>query len=463
MEMENAIRERADDSVKGSDKVPGPQSGKLRVLLARMSKSNWFLALALGGLALLLYLSNGRCIGAGDSIPAELLPVSLLKEHNLDFNEFSDKTQPQPFWFVVKNDRVISFYPIIPGILNVPAHVLGKALGWDTYAQRQQLSKWTSAFLTAASVAFLFLTLIKLCERRSTAVLVSVVYAVCTCAWSVASQGLWQHGPSLFFLTAAFACIVRTERPWLLAMAGFFFGMAVFNRPANFVFAFPAAVYVLWLYPRRLTWFLLAAGVPAVFMAWYSLEFWGSLMALGQGHRFAGTHGPHITHFHYPLFKGMSGVLLSPGRGLFIFSPIFLFAVPMFLYAFWPRSKLRPIYVLLAVGALADLILFSRWSVWWGGWSFGYRMLLEMLPALCIFLALTWERWIALRLWRRALFLLAALVSLYIQFLGAWFFPSDWNGRVNIDGNPDRNWDWRDSELAALQKNFMLKLKGDKK
>ena len=91
-----------------------------------------------------------------------------------------------------------------------------------------------------------------------------------------------------------------------------------------------------------------------MFMAWYSWEFWGTLMALGQGHSFAGTHGSHTTHFHYPLFKGMSGVLLSPGRGLFIFSPIFLFAVPMFLYALWPRSKLRPIYILLAVGGLAD-------------------------------------------------------------------------------------------------------------
>jgi hypothetical protein len=420
-----------------------------------MARTRTVSALLLAALSLSLYMANGRCIGSGDTAPAELLPVSVLREHNLDFNEFSDRQSPQPEYFVVRNDRVISFYPIVPGLLNVPAHMVAQnILGWDSYARRQDLSKWTAAVVTAASVAFLFLTLVKLCERRSTALLITVVYAVCTCAWSVAAQGLWQHGPSLFFLTAALACLVRPERPWLFALGGFCMGMAVFNRPANALFALPAAAYVLWQHPRRLAGFLLAAAVPAALMAWYSWEYWGSLLALGQGLGRVEKVGAHVTNFHYPLLKGMAGVLFSPGHGLLVFSPVFLFAFPMLLHSLWPWANVRPVYRPLAVGALADLILFSLWSVWWGGWSFGYRLLLEMLPALSVFLALAWERWLVRRWYCRTAFLLAALVSFYIQFLGAWIYPTDWNGRVNIDFNPQRNWDWRDSELSALHKQF---------
>jgi hypothetical protein len=120
---------------------------------------------------------------------------------------------------------------------------------------------------------------------------------------------------------------------------------------------------------------------------------------------------------------------------------------------------LTEILLFLAIGGLADLILLSRYSVWWGGHSFGYRMLLEMLPAMAVFLALAWERWIVHRWWRSALFLLAVLVSFYVQLLGAWVYPTDWNSRVNINANPGRTWEWRDSELRACHAQFVAKMK----
>jgi len=113
----------------------------------------------------------------------------------------------------------------------------------------------------------------------------------------------------------------------------------------------------------------------------------------------------------------------------------------------------------VAIGAITDLILFSKWSVWWGGHSFGYRMLLEILPALALFLALAWERWIAPRKWCRVLFLTTILISFYFQFLGAWIYPTGWNSRVNIDLNPARNWDWQDSELMACHRQYIEKLR----
>ena len=37
---------------------------------------------------LLVYVANGRSIGAGDTLPARYLPFSLLRERNFDLDEF---------------------------------------------------------------------------------------------------------------------------------------------------------------------------------------------------------------------------------------------------------------------------------------------------------------------------------------------------------------------------------------
>ena len=43
-------------------------------------------------------------------------------------------------------------------------------------------------------------------------------------------------------------------------------------------------------------------------------------------------------------------------------------------------------------GTILLLMLYSKWLMWWGGWSFGYRLLIEMLPGLMILLAIFWEK-----------------------------------------------------------------------
>ena len=423
-------------------------------------KSTVILTLLLGVAAMCLYMSNGRYTGTSDTIPAVLLPLSLLEEKNLDFNEFSNINETQPSWFVVKNGRVVSYYPIIPGILNTFTHFISRQFGVFCNSPCISTAKLTASAVTATSVSLMFLTLIRLCRQRQTAIVITIVYGVCTCVWSVASQGLWQHGPSLFFLTAALACLVRPERTILFALGGFFFGMAVFNRPTNIMFAMPATFYVLVRYPRLLVYFLLAACFPALLMAWYSWEFWGAFQALGQGHSVSGgTHGHHEINFHYPILKGMAGLLFSPGRGLFVFSPFFIFAVPFWLYAFWPSARIDLFYRFIAFGIMANLLLFSSWSIWWGGWSFGYRMLLETVPFLTVFLALAYERVIVYRRWLHVLFFFSVLISFYIHFLGANLYPTDWNSRVNIDSHPERNWDWQDSELKALHTELIGILK----
>jgi len=405
----------------------------------------WFVAILLGAATATVYLWSFRYFSMGDTIPAELLPISVLERGTLDFAAFSDKNARQPYFFRVKKDRVISAYPIVPGLLNVPAHVVAKAFGLDTHENTGILAKWTASLATAGSVLFLFLALTHICAQRRTAALFALIYAFGTVAWSVCTLSLWQHGPSLLFLSGAFWLLIRPDSRWL-PLSGFLLGMAVFNRPANVVFAFPLAIYVLLHRRHRLLRFLAAAAVPAVLMMWYSQEYWGSIFALGQGWRYDGTT---------PLWYGLASVLFSPNRGLFIFSPVFLFSLPAFELAVKRRAT-APVYLFLCAGQILDAVLYARWRSWWGGYSFGYRMLSEMVPGLTLLLALAWEQWSEPRRWLQVAFGFAVLVSLYANFLGARYYPDDWNMRpVSVDIKPSRNWDWADTQLSRLHKRFV--------
>ena len=54
----------------------------------------WILAAA----ALAVYLSNGRCLSTRDALPARWLPMTLLQEGNLDYDEyFKDPSAPLPY------------------------------------------------------------------------------------------------------------------------------------------------------------------------------------------------------------------------------------------------------------------------------------------------------------------------------------------------------------------------------
>ena len=397
------------------------------------------LALFLGFWA--LYLVNGRThSNSADTIPNELLPISILLEGNLDFNEFVPPGSPLPYYFREISDRVVSAYPIVPGVLNLPAYAAARLAGVDIIQQRRALSKVTASCLTAASVAFLFLAL-QMHFKRRTAAGVAVLYGMGTCTWAVAGQGIWQHGPSLALITLALFLLSSPGGRWA-AYSGFFLGLAVFNRPTNVLLALLLTVFVVFRRRHALPAFLALAAIPAALLFGYSWVYFRTPFALGQGQA--------VTDFSGNMAEGLAGLLASPNRGILVFSPVFLFALfPLGIALVSRRPDL--LLRLLAWDVALTLLLYSRWRMWWGGWCFGYRMLIELLPPLMFFLAQAcqaWEAHGARRLIRWG-FIALALLSIFVQFLGAFYYPGGFNWTPdNVDFHPQRLWQVKDSELA---------------
>lgn len=389
----------------------------------------------------MVFLAGMRYAGSGDTEPAELLPISLLTEGNLDFNEFvSSGDLPYPYRRV--GGRVVSSYPIMAGLLNVPVYAAARVRGVDLHSHRFVLSMITASLIAALSVLFLYFALLAVCESPRQALFFALVFALGTCVWSVASRGLWQQTPSLLFLCAALWLLLEPgDRS--VALAGLMFGLAVASRPTNIVLAAAGASYVLFRRRRAFPLFAALALVPPLLVTLYSKAYLGDPLAFGQAYR----PGGFTRHF----LAGLAGLLVSPSRGLFVFSPVLLAGVAGGALV-W-RSKARDPLRFLTAGALVLLALYSCWGTWWGGSGFGYRLILEIVPVLILLLPLAWNRSIRRSPLLRGVFFVLLGLSIYAQFLGAHVYPSAFG--ENLDLEPARLWDVRESELALCTRKFL--------
>ncbi len=400
-------------------------------------------------LPLFVYNVGFRYVGSGDTVPAELLPIAILHGHGFDFQEFAAGNLP--YWFRHEHGRVVSNYPVLPGLVNVPVYALARLAGVDLYAHRHALSLATASLVASLSVLFLYFALTHVCRSRREALFFALAYAFGTCVWSIASRGAWQHGPSVLFLSAALWALLRGGVS--VPLAGLALALAVVNRPTNALIAVPLALYVLRYERRRALAFAGLAILPAFFHLWYAKTYWGSALSLAQEVP-QGNFGGHF-------WSGLAGVLVSPSRGLLVFSPIFLFAIPAALLTLRPlppgRERL-PRYLL--VGVAATVALYARWSMWWGGHSFGYRLVTELAPLLIVLIAGFWPVAEKSRAAVRAFALLLAF-SIYVQFLGAMVFPSGFNNE--IDTQPARLWRVRHSEIDLSTRKLVLLALGNSK
>ena len=148
--------------------------------------------------------------------------------------------------------------------------------------------------------------------------------------------------------------------------------------------------------------------------------------------------------------ESLLGTLLSPSRGLFIFSPVLIFSI----YGILLRLKtLRSASLEICLAA----IIFIHWIVishrlWYGGWSLGPRFFTDMLPYFAYFLIPVFERFAgsAASPGRSAyVFSVLLATSVFVHFRCATNWgPDQWNSIPNnVDENNYRLWDWSDVQF----------------
>ena len=97
------------------------------------------------------------------------------------------------------------------------------------------------------------------------------------------------------------------------------------------------------------------------------------------GYRFGASEG-----FTTPIWRGLWGLLLSPYRGLFWYTPLFMVSLVAF-PAFVRRHRIEAAVIFLA--SMGLISLYSTWWLWWGGLAWGPRFLVPLGPLWVLLLA----------------------------------------------------------------------------
>ena len=290
-------------------------------------------------------------------------------------------------------------------------------------------SKLVASLCVAGSGALLFLTAVRFVAVWP-AVVVALSYGLGTGVWSTGSQALWQHGPNELYLVLGTYFLVRTtEGPRWGALCGLAFAAATWCRPTGALVVVVVGVYLL-LTDRRTLLAYVLAGLPlGVALLSYGMYYFGSPVEFGQlkMQQVAIDKTGSSEIWQTAWWYGLLALMFSPSRGLFIFSPFLMFALAGVVAA-WRQAVYRALRP-LSVAVLAIWIVESRHFDWWGGWSYGYRHIVDTVPLLCAFLIPVIEPVLRRRAWV-ALYAPLVAWSVFVQVLGAFAYNLEgWNAR----------------------------------
>lgn len=421
-------------------------------------------AFALVLLLFCLYNINFRFGDGPDTIPSTAMPASILAEgtFNLDRSRamLAENNDALNIAFIFKavqerGGHLVSSYPLGNALMAVPVYAIAKYSGHlEHWYQYRIAGKISASLMVALSAMFIFLAL-NLSIETPAAWLIALFFGLGTSAWSVSSQALWQHGPGTLCLAIAMYTLYRMEyRPThlLAAIAGLFFGLAIACRIPNFVAVGVLSLFMLVHQRKYLPAYLLPLACVTGFVAYYNYSTFGDLKG-GVGvllsskiHAWRQIQPTVMDFFSYPVGRGLANILISPSRGLFIYSS---YVLPAFIgiahFILRPASALHRY---LSLWVLSMSIFLASISVWWSGATYGPRYFSETCVALTLLVGAAWP-FIKRHRILRAAFILSGIASIAIHAIGAFFAPCGWElTPVPNDYKPERHWDWRDPEIA---------------
>jgi hypothetical protein len=312
------------------------------------------------------------------------------------------------------------------------------------------------AALLMAMLASIFFFTSRLILPRGWSVLVALGAAWGTQVWSTASRALWSDTWGIFLLGVVVWMLVADAlgryrlRPALLASL---LAWMYFVRPT---YAIPILAITVHLLLRNRKFFIWYAATGLFWLAGFIAYSWHNFGQLLPNYYLASR----LTFDHFG--EALAGNLISPARGLLIYVPV-LFFIAYLLVRYRKQLPLPRLTQLALIVIVAHWIVTSGFPHWYGGHSYGPRLMTGIVPwfillgMLGIRAMLTERESRAtvkpVKIWRMQSAMGGALllISMILNALGATTHATAlWNIRpVDIDQQPARIWDWRHPQFLA--------------
>ncbi len=245
-------------------------------------------------------------------------------------------------------------------------------LYWGGELVMEGLGSVTSLYINVFLGSVTLLLIYKFLRRyfdNNTCLLTVIFVGLCS-TWWYQSRGFGlEIGGGLFLFTSFYLATGNQ-----FALSTFFWGISLFFRTLNGI-TFPILALGLKKINKKDKYLGLVIMIVlgGILLSYNWIRF-GSILNFGYNN----------VGFSTPFFTGFHGLLFSPGRSIFIYSPIFLLAIPGTYY--WYKID-KWITTILVLTIFVYIGFLSTWVSWDSGWSWGSRLFTPMIPLVGVLIA----------------------------------------------------------------------------
>jgi hypothetical protein len=406
-------------------------------------------------IAVFLGHSTNKTVIHSDSMWVLPATVSIVQQGNIDLDEYKQMIEENNYFGVDKvNGHFYNSYPIGTSLVALPLIFVAKLVcnifaidlfRLILYKSPMRSECYIASIIVALTACILYLVGRNAGSSKWQSLLVAFIFSFCTSAWSTATRSLWQHGPSMLMLSVSLYLIIKAKvNPKLIQFVGFPLAFSYLIRPTNSIAVALLSLYVIMYYRRFILGYLISACIVLIPFVIFNVVIYHSVLSPYYFPSKLGSN-PHF-------IEALLGNLVSPARGLFIFSPILI----MSLWGIYIKHRKHIFekldYYLLGIMVL-HWITISSFLNWWGGHSYGPRFFTDILPFFAYYLFPVFAEIPRLEPKRRALAysisFVIAMFSFWVQARAANCLEVHWWNMkpTNIDKDPKRLWDWKDIQF----------------
>jgi hypothetical protein len=357
---------------------------------------------------------------------------------------------------VERDGALLPYFPYAPMLLLTPFVALAELVGVEPESldligpnQTWMIEQPAAALLVAVAAVVVALLAYEVARgpsevRRRTAMVVASFFAFGTAAWSTASRALWQHTPALLLLAVALLLLQRaSRRSQPLALAGACLAGAYVARPGCAAVVLSLSAWVVLLRPDRVLGFV--GGAAAVVVPFVAINAW----------QYDAVLPPYYDSLRVgsetavPFAESLAMNLVSPSRGLLVYTPILLL-LPWALRRAERSDLGASLRVAVTVGLVGHFLVVARYGSTAGA-AYGARFFTEVAPLFVMLLVPLGEALVRRELGRglRVATLALGTISVLIAGSGATLRSGFcWSATpVTVDEDPSRVWDVDDAQL----------------
>ncbi len=267
----------------------------------------------------------------------------------------------------------------------LPLYLIGRLIGGAPSIGAVLITRLTTALFNPIVIALTAYLIARLARRLGLSVrwslLLGAAYATGSLAWAYTGTLYSEPFLALLLVLAVYALVgAKTDRADAdrqLLIAGAALGFMLITRERSAIWLPAFLLYALPINRRRWRgwlWLLaplIAAGVLLGLINW---SRYGSPLTFGYSSLQNYT-------FEAPLWLGLYGLLISPGKGLLLYAPIVGAGIAGLL-SMWRRQRAEGLlFTLISVTQIGFFAMFEYWT---GGWNWGPRYLLPIVPLLIL-------------------------------------------------------------------------------